>query len=77
MRRRHLAEHLYVGPSSCLGGQPDRFLCSTLLASGPKYHSARDFDGVVCETFVVASEQCHVDRGGDAMLPILIHQHCE
>ena len=48
-----------------------------LLASGPKYHSARDFDGVVCETFVVASEQCHVDRGGDAMLPILIHQHCE
>src|SRR5271167_5261305 len=33
----------------------------TLLAGGLKYHSARDFDGVVCETFVGPSEQWHVD----------------
>ena len=64
-------------PVIVLGWRAEPFLCSTLLASGLKYHSARDFDGVVCETFVVASEQCHVDRGGDAMLPIPIHQHCE
>ena len=39
-----------------------------------KMTRASDLDGMVSETFVVAAEQGHVNRDGDAVFPFRIHQ---
>src|SRR5947208_15793896 len=36
-----------------------------------------DLDGVIGEPFVVAAQQRHVDRSGNAVLPLPVHQHGE
>src|SRR3954462_1093336 len=46
-------------------------------AGGLEDDAAGDLDGVVGEPLVEAAQQCHVDGGGDAVLPFLVHQHAE
>src|SRR6478609_10378188 len=44
-------------------------------AGGLEDDPAPDLDGVVGEPFVVAAKQGHVDRGGDTVFPLPVHQH--
>ena len=45
------------------------------LAGDLEDDAAGDLDGVVGEPLVEAAQQRHVDGGGDAVLPLPVHQH--
>ena len=47
------------------------------LAGGLEDYSASHLDRVVGEPLVEPAQQRHVDGGGDAVLPFLVHQHGE
>ena len=47
------------------------------IAGGLEDDPPCDLDRVVGETLVEAAEQRHIDRGGDAVLPLAVHQHGE
>lgn len=78
-------------PRICLGYRETKFKlissCRTqvrrldLLVDGPsgnaEYHVPPHLDRVVGEAFVEPAQQGKVDRGGDVVFPITVHQDCE